>query len=561
MKNAPSTGTGILKEPTAVRHTRRVSFNYFEDTAGTAAEEQDTGASDEQDCGQDTMDTHYQNPASKDAGHAHTLSHFSLDMLYSWKLIIGYALEDAAADDYKRSRVEEEAYAFTTQSVTYILGHPGRVLQSFRADPGAVPEQRGNQKRRFPLDAKQLDESFQILDEICPRDVTLHSFWECLEDVFNYPDDLLPSSRDDIRNPFSKTKGLGRAVANKNEYINDADAAYILFVALSALTSSVTRTDPETWTVIRQMRAEGKILPSDQLSNWQPTQVLKLIDVTDKFDDEHALRLGSRLARAISARVVYHEVSKGRKSRLIRAHTNMNVVDGIVEYFRRCACAKKTQNDAFDEKLPRALNPAMAAVEFLRTLVLKNWDGSPEIHRSSAAGGAIQLLAAMYKSRDSIGLRPEDFQTPFLAERLDLMEMPAEFLTKSENNRTIHLLRHPYMFPPKTLVQYFRAMNYSTMSKYYEEALANERHLQNIAMSSRVDVQDRYPGLVRRMQTATLSFLLVVARRDQVVIDALDQLWRREKRELLRPLKVIMGMQEGEEGVDHGGVQQEFFRT
>ena len=28
----------------------------------------------------------------------------------------------------------------------------------------------------------------------------------------------------------------------------------------------------------------------------------------------------------------------------------------------------------------------------------------------------------------------------------------------------------------------------------------------------------------------------------------------------MRPLKVRMGMDEGEEGVDHGGVQQEFFR-
>ena len=54
--------------------------------------------------------------------------------------------------------------------------------------------------------------------------------------------------------------------------------------------------------------------------------------------------------------------------------------------------------------------------------------------------------------------------------------------------------------------------------------------------------------------------LVLEIRRDNILTDALNQLWRREKRELLRPLKVRMGMDEGEEGVDLGGVQQEFFR-
>jgi hypothetical protein len=41
--------------------------------------------------------------------------------------------------------------------------------------------------------------------------------------------------------------------------------------------------------------------------------------------------------------------------------------------------------------------------------------------------------------------------------------------------------------------------------------------------------------------------------------DAFNQLWHRQKRELMRPLKVRMGFGQGEEGVDQGGVSQEFF--
>ena len=67
-------------------------------------------------------------------------------------------------------------------------------------------------------------------------------------------------------------------------------------------------------------------------------------------------------------------------------------------------------------------------------------------------------------------------------------------------------------------------------------------------------------GLLPRLQKAVSHYLVLEVRRDNLLVDALNQLWRRERRELMRPLKVRMGMDEGEEGVDHGGVQQEFFR-
>lgn len=67
--------------------------------------------------------------------------------------------------------------------------------------------------------------------------------------------------------------------------------------------------------------------------------------------------------------------------------------------------------------------------------------------------------------------------------------------------------------------------------------------------------------LLSQMKTSMSTYLVLMVRRDNVLTDALNQLWRRERRELMRPLKVQMGMDEGEEGLDHGGVQQEFFRV
>jgi hypothetical protein len=49
-------------------------------------------------------------------------------------------------------------------------------------------------------------------------------------------------------------------------------------------------------------------------------------------------------------------------------------------------------------------------------------------------------------------------------------------------------------------------------------------------------------------------------RRTHVLQDTFNSIWRREERELMRPLKVRLGEDDGEQGMDIGGVQQEFFR-
>ena len=92
------------------------------------------------------------------------------------------------------------------------------------------------------------------------------------------------------------------------------------------------------------------------------------------------------------------------------------------------------------------------------------------------------------------------------------------------------------------------------MAKAYESSWAT------FTLYQRMNHLARDPRIQEKLKTATNSYLVLDIRRHSLLSDALDQLWWRQKRELMRPLKVRMGMDEGEEGVDHGGVQQEFFR-
>ena len=140
------------------------------------------------------------------------------------------------------------------------------------------------------------------------------------------------------------------------------------------------------------------------------------------------------------------------------------------------------------------------------------------------------------------------------------MQMPVDWATSDTDRNSVHLLSYPFLFPPSVLVSYFRAINYAAMHKALESSAeahhiagklifeSNPSALGGLRLQDRLDVSQR-------------AFLVLEIRRGNVLLDAMNQIWRRQRRELMRPLKVRMGMDEGEEGVDHGGVQQEFFRV
>lgn len=139
------------------------------------------------------------------------------------------------------------------------------------------------------------------------------------------------------------------------------------------------------------------------------------------------------------------------------------------------------------------------------------------------------------------------------------METPIEWVTSAPNAKTIHLLSCPFLFTPTALLGYFRALNHTNMTKAFDNSCTSARLIGQMLFADPF-LDDSEFRIFSRLKLAVDQFLLLNIRRSNVLQDALNQLWRREKRELMRPLKVQMGMDEGEEGLDIGGVQQEFFR-
>lgn len=464
---------------------------------------------------------------------------------------------------------QRQVFNFAAQSVFYALGSTKQILRSFRKGTTSPDETRrnGSSTSDARLDLQQLQPSLRRLFMICPWDIALHGLWTVLEKVFVPPRELSTPPRQSRRNstaaPVSAPAILRRASdPARDKHISDADAADIATVAFFALISHLPSMDSQTWRGLLRMRSVGTVASNADMQKLPPASSGLIVEMTDKLEHELALRLVNRLVRALTARLAFHGISKACEvyTQDFPKQRKSNILDLVMDNLSEQHDISTSGVDPYD--LPfHSTQPSASAliVEWIRTLFLREWDGKPEVARSSAAGGAVQILSSMYAERHRLGLVPENFHTPFLAERLDPLDMPVEWLGSLSNNKTIHLLSYSFLFPPSSLVIYFRALNYSSMSKYYEAAMTTTRHITHTAFGA-IQISDDV-SLFARMKTSMSTYLVLVVRRDNILTDALNQLWRRERRELMRPLKVQMGMDEGEEGLDHGGVQQEFFRV
>ena len=300
-----------------------------------------------------------------------------------------------------------------------------------------------------------------------------------------------------------------------------------------------------------------------------------ILELCDVFDDSIPLSLLERILSVVANRWTHLEICKARKrtdlSNLLGSKAP-NIMQSILKYMADDANERPnimTHLIVFGEcrgQSETLSNPirtnalSRLTLYWLRTLMLRDWDGRTSIRKSDTIGTILQILAAMYEKRYSLGLEPREFWTPVFFQRFDSFDMPMEWLEFQPDNRTVHLLSYSFLFQPDVVVNYFRSINYSRMMKSMERANLKKRAYSEFIVRAEIPVARR-ERLEERLEIPGPLRFLIKVRRDNVLTDAIDQIWRRPKHELLRPLKVRMGMDEGEEGVDVGGVQQEMFRV
>merc|ERR1712000_686575 len=185
-------------------------------------------------------------------------------------------------------------------------------------------------------------------------------------------------------------------------------------------------------------------------------------------------------------------------------------------------------------------------LDWARTVIFNDWDGKPDFATSGPLGGALAIIESMYEQRELLQLSERDFQMGYLSDHLDQMDITIAWLGFTSTNQRRHFLDYPYLFSSNTLVNFFRSVNFSRMSRTFEESSSLESRMKAIVERGSLITNPHHKMVLQDMlKTASRRYLILEVSRKNVLRDAFDQLWRREERELLRPLKVHFGEDSG----------------
>jgi hypothetical protein len=394
--------------------------------------------------------------------------------------------------------------------------------------------------------------------------LVFHSLWMAAASLFAPPKDLQT-----LRSPTAK------AFPKSEPSLSNLEAGRLMSICLHALIAAAPLVaDSRQLYDMSRIRSHGLSLAGSGAVARQPAELC--LQYEDAFTDSMALRLARRLFAAITTRRHFDALSESNMGP--DEHSEQGV---LAPLFSQLDFLNMDAVYVLDFSFPdRALHETRVPIlllDWARAVMLNDWNGSPEVPGDGPFGGALALIEAICKShnlrsvcgnllittadkrRQDLLLADAQFRSDYFAERLDTIKTPIAWLSHASTRQRQHLLDFPFMFSPSTLVSYFRSINFSRMSRAFEESTSLHDKIMVIAQRAGL-TQHHKEVLMERLRPAGSKYLILDIRRGTVLEDALDQLWRREERELLRPLKVHLGESSGEEGFDSGGVQQEFFR-
>ncbi|PHH80061.1 hypothetical protein CDD82_1993 [Ophiocordyceps australis] len=425
--------------------------------------------------------------------------------------------------------------AFNHQALFDVLSNPHALVQSFTQD-GKL------------FDSLTIWYCMIRLTRVVPS-LVFHSLWMAAKSLF-----VAPSSLKHLR---SKTE---IPFAEEESALTNFEAGCVMSICFHALVAAAPRvSDSKTIKDMSHLRSQGLILPDDLDFSQEATALC--LEYNDVFSNELALRLAKRLFCAILTRRCYADMAKS-DPRNEGKRVQRDILRPLLGHIN----SLKGENIRIlefgsSERIAHEVRVPILLLDWARTILRQYWNGEAVFTCDGPFYGALSLMATMHENQSLLMLKEEMFRFDYLSERLNPIDMPVDWVQFTSTKQRRHLLDFPFLFNPGILVTYFRSINFAPMCSYYEEASSLRSRMAAIVDPGSLVTNPHHKKVLQdSLKTASSRYLVLEVRRDFVVQDAWDQLWRRERRELMRPLKVHLGEDTGEEGFDSGGVQQEFLR-
>ena len=292
--------------------------------------------------------------------------------------------------------------AYSGQSMTYILSNVDALLQSFLHCDDSNVSSKVLRPYEFPL----LLDLFRKLHRVDmhPQKV-FPSLWISAGRL--YPTSAVISKRRALTASGLDSFVFDPIPTSYGRSLNDLEACHMVKIILAALVAYVPNCSPLSWLAVRKLHASGQVAPSVDTDSSPAEQKMigKLVRILQAFENETALGLVIRFARSIDIR--YH-LSRAR-ALAEDAETNRRqfppTFSRVIDYvnsnsLKVCVTNKEGQPSLkYKEWIDPEIEPITwhpkewpIIVEWLRAVILKEWDGKARIAKGSAVGGALGLL-------------------------------------------------------------------------------------------------------------------------------------------------------------------------
>ncbi|POR34003.1 Ubiquitin-protein ligase E3A [Tolypocladium paradoxum] len=425
--------------------------------------------------------------------------------------------------------------AFNEQTIFDVLSNPQSLVQSFTKD-GKL------------YDSQTLWYCMLRMTRVAPS-LVLHSLWMAARSLFVPPGSL--------RNVRSQT---GTLLAGSAPPLSNFEAGCIMSVCLHALVAAAPCvSDSKTLYEMSRVRSNGLVVAGSGAAARQPSSMC--LEYEDVFSNDVAQRLARRVFCAITARRCFADIADCDFN-VNDTGTDLDVLRPLLSQLDLVSTGPvRILEFASAERLLHETRVPTLLLDWARAVLLREWDGRPEFSSEGPFHGALSLMATLHDNRNMLLLGDVQFRVDYFSERLDAMEMPVAWTAFTPTRQKRHLLDYPFIFSQEALVSFCRSINFSRMSRTFEESSSLKTRMSAIVDPGSLVTNPHHKLVLQDLlRTASSKYLVLEISRENVIRDAFDQLWRRQERELLRPLKIHLGEDRGEEGFDSGGVQQEFFR-
>ena len=309
-----------------------------------------------------------------------------------------------------------DATKFLSQSVVYVCSNPKALLRSYlereQNDRGAFlkPNRLYNIRRSFN----------QLADAGVEHSILLSSLWQGIEKIFI---SKACFHKERVK-AYVQGSDEGLRGCHGSSELEDIEAAHIAKITFAALNSTLPILSREDFETVFRSRALGLTVPySVGAPTGPPVHSLARVQETlDGFEDELALSLVTRLCKAIA--------SRKRGSAILDEHQQKACIETSdpEHYFSRYDFMKLLAHSILSDdnlrisiadtksfaspwrgilhcnfnedvvRVDRNVQEVVIIIEWLRTVLLREWNGNVQIPACSSAAGALDMLKTLCKS-------------------------------------------------------------------------------------------------------------------------------------------------------------------